>query len=293
VGAVQGPVNTAPLEWSGYTISNQAYIQVTPDGSHPEGSGLIGLGPSSGSNVRSAVNSGAGDPVLDRIFQQNTSTPNYMTILLGRSDDPSEPFPGDMTVGEILSGYENISSQPKLDVTAVSHAQLGGQHWQLLLPEDGIIGPNGSVIPVTTVVSSTSDKKQATAIIDTGFTIPQVPKSVSDAIYSSISGAQYVNINGVGNIWQIPCDQEINLSFKFGGVVFPIHPLDVSLNGTNLGLTDSSGNAICIGAVCINPVHWRAFSEFLFSSSQCHSTSVIVQHMTSFLEWLSFEMRTL
>jgi hypothetical protein len=191
-----GPVNTAPLEWSGYKISNQAYsvffstclvytgsdislVQVTPDGSHPEGSGLIGLGPSSGSNVRAALNSGAGDPLLDRIFQQNTSTPNYMTIFLGRADDPSEPFPGDITVAEILSGYENVSSQPKLDVTAVSHAQLGGQHWQLLLPEDGIIGPNGSYIPVTTAVSSTSDKKQATAIIDTGFTISQVPKYVN------------------------------------------------------------------------------------------------------------------
>jgi hypothetical protein len=157
------------------TLTN-TIVEVTP-GDHPEGTGLIGLGPSYGSNVRQSMgNVAAGDPVLDRIFEQDLTTPNYLTVLMGRSDDPSDLFPGDLTVGEILPGYENVTNQAKLPVTQVSSSSKGGQHWQLLLDEDGIYGPDGNAIPITTIVGSTSDRKQATAILDTGFTLPQVPK---------------------------------------------------------------------------------------------------------------------
>ena len=92
-------------------------VQVTPDQTNQQGLGLIGLGPNKGSNVFSAVGSSAGAAVVDRIFRQNTSTPNFLSVLLGRYDDPTDTFPGDITVGDILQGYDNISSQSKLDVT--------------------------------------------------------------------------------------------------------------------------------------------------------------------------------
>jgi len=79
--------------------------------------GLIGLGPNKGSNVFSAVGSSAGAAVVDRIFRQNTSTPNFISVLLGRRDDPTDVFPGDITVGDVLDGYEKITSQEKLEVT--------------------------------------------------------------------------------------------------------------------------------------------------------------------------------
>ena len=41
------------------------------------------------------------------------------------------------------------------------------QHWQTLLDADGIIGPNGKVVDVTTGVSSTSNDKQLTVVFDT------------------------------------------------------------------------------------------------------------------------------
>lgn len=92
-------------------------VQVTPDNSNPDGLGLIGLGPNKGSNVFSAIGSSTGAAVVDRIFRQNTSTPNFISVLLGRYDDPTDTFPGDITVGDILDGYDNINSQTKLDVT--------------------------------------------------------------------------------------------------------------------------------------------------------------------------------
>ena len=72
----------------------------------------------------SAVGTSAGAAVVDRIFRQNTSTPNFISVLLGRYDDPTDTFPGDITVGDVLDGYDNITSQTKLEVTegSVRHA---------------------------------------------------------------------------------------------------------------------------------------------------------------------------
>jgi hypothetical protein len=110
---------------------------------------------------------------------QDTSTPNYLTVLLGRKGDPTDIFAGDLSIGEPLESFESILQQPKLAVTVVPVREAGDQHFQLLLDADGIIGPDGKPISVSTEVDETSNKKQTTAIVDTGFSLSQVPKSVS------------------------------------------------------------------------------------------------------------------
>lgn len=106
-----------------------------------------------------------GLPPVDEIFTQSKLTPNYITILLGRSDDPDNRFPGDLTIAELLPGYEDIIKEPKL---SVQDAKFGNQHWSILIDQDGIIGPGGEAIPVETNVSSTRNKAQLTAMFDTG-----------------------------------------------------------------------------------------------------------------------------
>src|ERR1700761_1708586 len=213
-------------------------VEVTPTSNTPHVPGLIGLGPNSNSNIHNSLNSSSGDTVLDRIFRQNVSTPNILTILLGRSNDPAEMYPGDITVGEILPGMESITNEPHVPVTSDRPADSGDQHWQVLIDANGIIGPDGNPIQVQTDVPSTANKNQLTAIFDTGFTLPQVPKcvlcifiswpsivhtivfnkrAVSDALYSGIPGASLQNVDGLGSIWIIPCDAEVNLMFKIGG----------------------------------------------------------------------------
>ncbi|OCH88666.1 acid protease [Obba rivulosa] len=249
VGGVQGPIMTADLDFAGYNISKQAYIQVTADKDHSVGTGLIGLGPSYGSQVRQALNDSSGDPVLDRVFTQNTSTPNYITILLGRAEDPLDDFPGDLTVGEVLPGYENITSQPKLDVSLVSLSSAfnqQNQHWQALLDVHGVIGPDGKAVDVETSVQSTSNKKQLTVVFDTGYSLPQVPSNVAEAFYGNVPGAKLMNYEQLdGPIWQLPCAIEVNVTFQFGGVSYPINPLDTTID---LNATDSDGNHVCFGA---------------------------------------------
>jgi hypothetical protein len=96
------------------------------------------------------------------------------------------------------------------------------QHWAALLDE--IIGPDGQPIRLDSIVDHTPDG-ELVAVLDTGFTLPQVPRAVSDAIYGRVQGAEYSTKYGW---WLIPCAQELNISFVFGGVTFPVHPLDTS-----------------------------------------------------------------
>ncbi|TFY75627.1 hypothetical protein EWM64_g8383, partial [Hericium alpestre] len=246
IGAVQGPIKTADFGFLDYTVKDQAFIQVSPSSSHPQGKGLIGLGPNTGSHVRDAMGSQTGgDAVAFRIFEQDKSTPNFVSILLGREHDPDDPFPGQITIGETVPGYDNVMNQPKFNVTLLSSKDEGNQHWQVLLDEDGIIGPDGNPIQATTHVSSSKNKKQLTAIFDSGFTLPQVPKNVSDGIYARIEGAQFRNLSLTGPVWTMPCDREVNVTFKIGGQSYPIHALDTNMD---MSQKDANGTKFCIGS---------------------------------------------
>ncbi|KAH9016861.1 acid protease [Lactarius pseudohatsudake] len=153
IGSISGHIKTAPLAFLDFDVPDQAF------------SILIGLGPNVGSNVHDALKKQPrGDTVSDRIFRQNLTTPNILTVLLSRSDRSTEQFPGEITVSDIIPGMENITDGPII--------AIGNQHWQVLLDPDGIIGPNGQPIHFRT---------KLTAIFDTGFTFNQVPRHISDA----------------------------------------------------------------------------------------------------------------
>ncbi|KAL6310369.1 acid protease [Sparassis latifolia] len=241
IGDATGPILAAQLEFDGYTVENQAFISVPVDDSHPTGQGIIGLGPNSGSQVHAAFNNASGDAVLDNIFRQNTSTPNYMTVLLGRSVDVANPYPGELTIGSVISSYENITSQPKLPVSRVSDTV--GQHWLALLDKDGVVGPDGQPIEVSSTVGG---RDQLTVMFDTGFTLPQVPPAVAGAIYGRVPGAKFANFTNTGPVWTVPCDVELNVTFKFGNVSFPINPLDTNLD--TLNEQNANGSTICVGS---------------------------------------------
>lgn len=237
VGSAEGPIQFAELDFLGYNVTDQAFISAT---GKDDGSGLIGLGPNRGSNIKEVLKTSAGNAVLDRIFLSNTSTPNYLTTLLGRSDDPTDLYPGDITIGELVPGFENVTLMPKLPVAQVSIREQNDQHWQILLDKDGLIGPDGKVINVTSLVDG---GPRLNAVLDTGFSLPQVPRQVSDAIYGRIPGATFGDVGrGAGQTWMFPCDAEVNLTFVFGGVPYPIHPLDTSLSW------NANGTEFCIGS---------------------------------------------
>ncbi|KAI0663518.1 acid protease [Cubamyces menziesii] len=242
IGGTRGPIKTAKLEFEGFTIDNQAFIEQPVDSEHTEGGGIIGFGPGGASEVQSVLGQGAGDPVLDRIFRQNTSTPNFITILLGRAGDPTDTFVGDFTVGEVVEPFGNVTTQPRLPVTQMAHRS--GQHWTALLDENGIIGPDGQRI--NTTKSSTGNRYGV--MFDSGFTFPQVTKGIANAIYARVPGAKFTTVtNAPGEMWTVPCSTELNVTFVFAGVQFPVHPLDTVTNAF-YGPPDENGNPTCVGA---------------------------------------------
>jgi len=255
---------------------------------HSQGyDGLVGLGPNDGSLIRQKINSAAGDTMLSRIFEQNQTTQNYISFLLDRKGDPKDPFTGQLTISELVPGYENITSMPKLDVETVHKLLESGeyypidyliiaqltkckdQHWQALTDKDnGIIGPDGQIIKIDSIVPK-APSGQLVAVIDSGFTFSwvfmadlwcltdvllsssQVPRDVSDAIYGRVQGAVYDTKH---EYWTVPCGQLLNLTFNLGGNSYPVHPLDVV--DDDFGITDSNGNSVCIGAVRVMIMLW-------------------------------------
>ena len=151
---------------------------MTPSSTAPEGLGLIGLGPRSGSVVRAAVNSSAGDPPMDRIFSQNTSIPNFISVLLSRPNDTEEAYTGEVTISEILPEFQNISNQPKVSVSVLESKISADQHFSVLLDPDGIIGPDGNAIKTTsnTSLAPSHNQSQLQVFFDTGYFLPQLPE---------------------------------------------------------------------------------------------------------------------
>jgi hypothetical protein len=90
-------------------------------------------------------------------------------MLLDRSGDPTETFTGQMTIAELIPGFEAIAAQPKLDVKDVRRLTTRDQHWQIELDNNGLIGPDGQPIVQETIVAGTDGR--LVAVLDSGFTV--------------------------------------------------------------------------------------------------------------------------
>lgn len=218
--------------------------------------GLIGLGFDAASIVRSNLGKGVGDTPLTRIFQLNKTTQNFVSIQLDRAKDPTDPITGQITISEVVSGYENITSQPKLYLKD-AFMDSSNQHWAVVTDKSGVIGPGGDDISIESIVPHVSGGKMV-AVLDSGFTFSQVPRKLSDAIYGRVQGATYNTEEG---IWQLPCKQNLSLAFVFGGVTMPMHPLDIVNN--DLGASDPNG--LCNGAVSV--IRYNVQRSFLLTSA--------------------------
>ncbi|KAG9027593.1 hypothetical protein FRB95_007589 [Tulasnella sp. JGI-2019a] len=271
IGNVQGSILEAPLSFAGYNAPATPFIHVTNVSSFSvdpttEGfDGLVGLGPNSGSAIYSALGDATGGTMMDSIFELNMTSGNYITFMLDREEDPTNSIIGQMTVSEPVTGFEAIETQTKLSVVGVEKialvSLLGGgsptQHWSAYTDANGVIGPDGNAVKVDSLTGN-APKQTLVAVFDSGFSLPQVSRSISDAIYGRAPGAVWDGTNGW---WTVPCAQELNISFVFGGQKLPIHPLDTSMSDVG-GQTAASVNGVsmCIGA--FQPIGEGAIDRF-------------------------------
>lgn len=98
---------------------------------------------------------------------------------------------------------------------------------------------------------------------------------VAEALYANVPGAQLVTVASLdGQVWQLPCDKEVNVTFKFAGVSYPMHPLDTNID---LNMTDGKGKPICFGAV---RAHFPRPALMLLTSNSPSSFS-LCKHQTA------------
>lgn len=250
IGSAGGDIHTTTAQFGGTTVNSQAFLLVTDSSSfgtniHTQGyDGLMGIGPNEASQISDKLSGTAGDNLITNIFSQSSNTSNnFITLLLNRHGDPGQNYTGQMTIGEYVPGFENVTSMPQIDVESVFKLLGSDQHWQALTDKNnGIIGPDGQVIQYDSIVPKAPDG-QMVVVFDSGFTFNQVPRDISDAIYGRVQGAVYDSTN---QWWTVPCGQLLNISINIGGTNYPVHPLDTV--DDNFGITNANGTHVCIGS---------------------------------------------
>jgi hypothetical protein len=84
------------------TFFSENPVEVTPSDQPPEGQGLIGLGPSSRSQIIATLQGSTSDPPLDNTFRLDMLIPNLITPLLNRKSDTTEQYTDDFIITKIL-----------------------------------------------------------------------------------------------------------------------------------------------------------------------------------------------
>jgi hypothetical protein len=226
--------------------TDKASVQVASHDNAFGSPGVIGLAPSSLSDVHTILNGTAGSTsLLDTLFHQHPSVSSYTTITLSRAE--STGTPNMLTIGELLPGYEAIIDAPRLPLEASTPGL--GQQWAVLLDAQAF-RVNGALLSLpNSAVPHSSDPSRLTALLDTGFSFNQVPRALADAIYADVPGASYAAGSGV---WLVPCTTEIQVDVSIGGQTYPVHPLDTVLD---VGV----GHGLCAGT----------FQPFVFDHVEC------------------------
>jgi hypothetical protein len=116
---------------------------------------------------------------LSNILSSTPATP-ILGSTLSRTSLVSDAFlyPGELALGEYLPGYTAVQAMPHLSITTVPdfEANSRNQHIQVLLDAGGVTVSGKPVALPSTVVRATSNQAQLTAVIDSSFAYPYVPK---------------------------------------------------------------------------------------------------------------------
>ena len=208
---------------------------------------------------------------ITNLFAMNESLPNNFDIQLGRPSGLGEVNTGTFIISGHASGFEDVTEVPKLP-------RVRPEHWSLLLDElridDEPFMFNKSSVPGV-------PPGKVIAVLDTGFSLPPLPKEAVDAIYSTIEGAEFYTSSFI-SAWVIPCNSSREVSFVFGYVpelvscccslisTFPhsgreymVHPLDLSLLQT-IPILDASGNEKNV-TVCFATYQYLSLDPTSFS----------------------------
>ncbi|KAF8272058.1 aspartic peptidase domain-containing protein [Lactarius quietus] len=237
IGWAYGQISYSTVQFAGITVPKQAFLDVS-SAQNPAieygASGIMGLGFTSLSTIDSLVNktgSSSGRSFLYNLFSDNPQEPNFIAISLQRSTDPTDDVEGTFLIGELDPDYAAVNQTSPISTFPITSPT----QWTVLI-EAILIG--NSVIPMTTTVPN-APSNRAVALLDSGTSYSYASSEVGKAIYGSIPGAQ---LNSQTDLWDVPCNVEIDAAIQINGQVFPIHPLDLVPKST----TDPG---TCVGSI--------------------------------------------
>ncbi|KAH9903454.1 aspartic peptidase domain-containing protein [Cubamyces lactineus] len=265
-----GPIVLADVSFGSYTVRNQAItVAYNASLSVPMYNGLIGLGGAAQSDIFERLNNTAfaenGNPILYNLFDHEPDLPNYITLLMSRSDIGLVDG-GVLTVSEVISNMSDILNAPLFQsptttswTTVMDGLYVNGEfisgfsNVTELYRQHNISVPDGSTI----------------ATFDTGTSHVLAPPEYAKAIYSRIPGAQPLPSTSGEVNYIIPCDTKLNITWSFNGNLYPMHPVDALRV-----LLNADGTFNCIGTIFGSPStgleDWLIGDNFLRNTYQLY-----------------------
>ncbi|KAH9848559.1 aspartic peptidase domain-containing protein [Lenzites betulinus] len=269
-----GPIVLANVTFGAYTIQNQAITVAYNGSSNPSlYNGLIGLGGELKSQIYGLLmNSSYAEnatPILYNLFKHETDLPNYTAFLMSRSEVGITDG-GVLTVSEILPDMLDVLQAPKfvspinsqwttvMDGVYVNGVFVNGHsNFSDIYQAHGIPVPDGDTI----------------ATFDTGTSYIQGPPFYTHLIYQNVPGAQLIGpgseLANPGQVmYSTPCDAKINITWSFGGNLYPMHPVD-TIDAVSL----PDGSLVCVGTIMggQNPNEdWLLGASFLRNAYQLY-----------------------
>ncbi|KAJ7684333.1 aspartic peptidase domain-containing protein [Mycena polygramma] len=217
--------------------------------------GLVGLGfDGPGGSIPSSLTAAGfngtdvGKAVLSSIYAQNPTKGQFFSFSLSRVGDVADTADASLVISGFDDKYAAVQSAPILPQFPADSGR-----WSVLT--EGI-SVGGSNIPWTSYSSKGVPKGQTAVLFDTGTTNFLLPAKVRDAIYSAVPGAVLAKNSSIPNmkfsededVWVVPCNTAVNMTTKFAGQDFPIHPLDITDMSFIVG-PDGKNYTVCVGSI--------------------------------------------
>ncbi|KAI0634470.1 aspartic peptidase domain-containing protein [Trametes polyzona] len=232
-----GPIILANVTFGPYTVHNQAITLAYNSSDHPTlYNGLIGLGGVYNSDIY---------PLLENTSYQENATPimhnvgthilfehepdlfNFTTLLMSRSEFGVTDG-GVVTISEVLPNMSGILDAPKIDsvtegkwTVAMDGVYVNGEFLDGDSDFAEVYRSTGMLVPAGNTI----------ATFDTGTSYIRAPPLYAHRIYKDLPGAELLAEDDVPPgrglvIYEVPCDTKINITWTFGGTLFPMHPVD-------------------------------------------------------------------
>ncbi|TDL16305.1 acid protease [Rickenella mellea] len=224
----QGEITLANVTFGNFTVP-QPFISAQGSNASVNGdTGRLGMAAPALSGVANTV---GGAPLMQTIFASNPGQQNFTTFQFSRSEATGTTDGGIFSINEINPNFTGVTNSPKLN-------GISNFWWITFL--DGI-KVNGVLVNGDSVYSEAGQTaNQTLALFDTSSSTSKLPPSYQAAIYAHVKGSVF---NSTTGYYTVPCNTNIELSFIFGGVEYPVHPIDTVLaedNGKG-GITCVSG----------------------------------------------------